>query len=423
MPSVMLPGSRLIVGALAVFVPWTVAAVACTGSADVSIVFTYTWTEANETEAANYPSNAHFSDTICALSTTSTLFVRGATASAGFVELSETGASATLIKELEDNEDVPENGVLRSPALSPGTSVGKLASFNFTVTPDVSYIGCVSMIAPSPSWVVGMRDRSLCDEKTGKFFSTSQILLTPYTSGSDTGASYSAADSKADPQGKIAVQSEGVIANYGFLTIKTNGDGPTFGSDQTSADAPTTTTTSSSSDEEAECFPSDAVVTLETGEQRVMSSLVVGDRVHIGRGVFSEVFMFTHKLADVESNFVRIQTADGQRLSLTPGHYIYINGALATAKSVVVGDVVELASGLTSSVSRISSVVLKGLYNPQTLHGNIVVDDVLVSTYTSAVEPTLAHIALSPLRMLYGLLGCSSGALEHSAPQIAASTW
>ena len=42
-----------------------------------------------------------------------------------------------------------------------------------------------------------------------------------------------------------------------------------------------------------------------------------------------------------------------------------------------------------------------GLYNPHTLHGDIVVDGVLTSTYTAAFSPTLAHVALAPLRALY----------------------
>ena len=43
----------------------------------------------------------------------------------------------------------------------------------------------------------------------------------------------------------------------------------------------------------------------------------------------------------------------------------------------------------------------RGLYNPHTLHGDVVVDGVLTSTYTGVVHPALAHALLAPLRQLY----------------------
>ena len=56
---------------------------------------------------------------------------------------------------------------------------------------------------------------------------------------------------------------------------------------------------------------------------------------------------------------------------------------------------------------------VKGLYNPLTLAGDIVVDGILASTYTKAVTPKMAHAALAPLRMMYEirvyLLGPSEG--------------
>lgn len=40
----------------------------------------------------------------------------------------------------------------------------------------------------------------------------------------------------------------------------------------------------------------------------------------------------------------------------------------------------------------------RGLYNPQTKHGSIIVNNILAGTYTTAVAPGLVHAVLAPLR-------------------------
>jgi Hint module len=100
--------------------------------------------------------------------------------------------------------------------------------------------------------------------------------------------------------------------------------------------------------------------------------------------------------------FVTLRTEAGASLSASPGHYIYINGNLATALTAVVGDELWLADGSSTRIVAINHERLRGLYNPQTLHGDLIVDGVVVSTYTTAVEPRFAHAALlGPARALY----------------------
>ena len=137
------------------------------------------------------------------------------------------------------------------------------------------------------------------------------------------------------------------------------------------------------------------------GNTKKMSELAVGDKVITHNGVFSEVFMFSHRLEEATYNFVEIKTAANTTLAITPNHYLYINGALAEARDVKVGDRLTLASGKPAKVLSVGRVKKDGLYNPHTLQGDIVVDGVLTSTYTSAFSPTLAHVVLAPLRGLY----------------------
>jgi Hint module len=146
-----------------------------------------------------------------------------------------------------------------------------------------------------------------------------------------------------------------------------------------------------------------------------MDQLRIGDRVKVATHSFSDVFMFTHKLHSVDATFVVIRTASGHTISATPGHYIYVNGALASTASVKIGDKLELSTGAQCTVVSVSEAVQTGLFNPQTLHGDIVVNGVLASTYTTAVSPMFGHAGLCPLRMVYSALGMTLGLLENGA--------
>lgn len=189
---------------------------------------------------------------------------------------------------------------------------------------------------------------------------------------------------------------------------------------------PSTRSTDSSpeaaDDDEGVCFPADATVELENGFVIKMSEVAVGDVVKVGVNDFSRVFMFTHKKADTTNQFVSLRTSTGE-IELTSGHYLYVNGALAAASTVNVGDSVTLASGAKTAVEAVGSVSRAGLYNPQTVSGNVVVNGVLASTYTTAVEPTFAHAVLSPFRMLANLgvtftnLESGGGAMTSVAPK------
>jgi hypothetical protein len=149
------------------------------------------------------------------------------------------------------------------------------------------------------------------------------------------------------------------------------------------------------------CFPASATVLLESGATKTMSELTIGDSVLVGVGKFSDVFMFTHALANEVNSFIELSTVSGDKLALSAGHYLYINGAMMSSETAKEGDTVELGSGASSIIASAKRVSMRGLYNPHTLHGDIVVDNVRTSTYTTAVQPTLAHSLLAPLRALF----------------------
>jgi Hint module len=174
------------------------------------------------------------------------------------------------------------------------------------------------------------------------------------------------------------------------------------------------------------CFPAESTVLVESGHNKRMDKLEVGDRVLVGDGTFSQIFMFTHKVGDeIGREFVRITTDSGNAIVATKGHYIPTAGnGLSAAGSVRVGDqlfVSDSRGRLTSAtVTSTERVTRTGLYNPQTVRGDIVVDGIVASTYTTAVEPRLAHAILTPLRAVYRWFGMYSSGLESGSGALSA---
>lgn len=147
------------------------------------------------------------------------------------------------------------------------------------------------------------------------------------------------------------------------------------------------------------CFPGEATVELLDGRKQMMKDLKVGDVVKTGVNEFSPVFLFTHHAGKQISEFIKLTVKSGESIFLTRGHMIYANGDMKIASEVAVGDILWLGTGKTSAVVCRSIQTKKGLFNPQTT-GDIVVNDIITSTYTFHVVPDLAHLLLAPFRVL-----------------------
>lgn len=131
--------------------------------------------------------------------------------------------------------------------------------------------------------------------------------------------------------------------------------------------------------------------------------------------------MFSHRLSAAKAEFIQIKTVDGYMLALTANHYLYVNGALAVASTVKVDDKLTTRNGSSTAVASVGLVWDQGLYNPHTMDGNVVVNGILTSTYTSDVAPSLAHAALWPIRMLHSLgHNVVNGAFDSGSDLIAA---
>lgn len=166
----------------------------------------------------------------------------------------------------------------------------------------------------------------------------------------------------------------------------------------------------------AACFPGFATAELASGARVPLSALRVGDVVRASPTEFSPVYGFTHRSPTASSAYISLTTAANLTLTLTPGHYLYASrggrgaAALTAAAAVRAGDTLTTRSGAQTAVTRAARLAPRprGLYNPHTLHGDIVVDGLAASTYTTAVAPAVAHAALAPARALYRLFGVAA---------------
>lgn len=163
--------------------------------------------------------------------------------------------------------------------------------------------------------------------------------------------------------------------------------------------------TSGDDDDESACFPADARVRLANGSEKRMDEVEIGDVVEVSEEKFSRIFSFTHRDAGARTSFVTIRTECGRILSASAGHLLYANDMLLAAEKISPTDRLRLANGESTRVSAIGYHVKRGLYNPQTEQGDIVVNGIMASTYTTAIRAEVAHAALTPVRAIYGMCG------------------
>lgn len=145
------------------------------------------------------------------------------------------------------------------------------------------------------------------------------------------------------------------------------------------------------------CFPSSSLVTLRNGSHLPISELCVGDEVLVDQNSYSTVFAFSHRHEHLQSLFYVLRTSCGKLVSATKGHFIYADNRLLPIERIHIGQMLRTVNG-ESQVISIHTQVSKGIYNPQTLHGNIVVNGIIASTYTKSLTINIAHAALTPLR-------------------------
>jgi hypothetical protein len=111
--------------------------------------------------------------------------------------------------------------------------------------------------------------------------------------------------------------------------------------------------------------------------------------------------MLTRERPAANSSHIRIETSSGAALTLIMGLQMYANDTFTAAEDVTTSDRKTFASGEASAVSGVSRFSSRGMFHPQPLQGDIMVDGVLASTYIRAVAPAVAHELAAPQHALF----------------------
>jgi len=204
--------------------------------ANYTVTFTSNWTQtAHPHSSGNLPGNAHWSKLVGATHNDQVVFVEmGGLASPGVEDIAELGSNTIFFSEVNgaialnhanfiiDGDDLP-------------TAEGQIIINDIITTEDYPLLTLLSMIAPSPDWMIAMNSLSLLDIN-GEWIDEIIINLYPYDAGTDSGVDYTSPNMNTDPQepitskqgmtpfsneilGSITITLEGVILEVEDVTL------------------------------------------------------------------------------------------------------------------------------------------------------------------------------------------------------------
>jgi hypothetical protein len=186
---------RNFISALALLAAASTAMADVAPAAEYELVFNATWSEESHPQDFPYPT-PHFSGLIGGTHDDLITFWQvGELASEGIRQVAELGTKTALQAEVNAQIALGHAGeVISGPGINPSPGT---ASDTFTATVDFPYASVVSMIAPSPDWFVGVSGVSLM--AGGMWASEIVVELYPFDAGTDSGATYKAANNPTIP--------------------------------------------------------------------------------------------------------------------------------------------------------------------------------------------------------------------------------
>ena len=171
--------------------------------ATYSVTFTSNWTQAAHPHpSGNLPGNAHWSKLVGATHNNDVVFVEmGGLATQGVENIAEMGSNAVFFSEVNsaiaanfanaiiDGDDLP-------------SAEGQIVIDEIVTTEDYPLLTLLSMIAPSPDWMIAINSISL--RNGSDWIDEINIDLYPYDAGTDSGVDYTSPDLETDPQESIS---------------------------------------------------------------------------------------------------------------------------------------------------------------------------------------------------------------------------
>lgn len=204
--------------------------------ATYSVTFTSNWTQtAHPHSSGNLPGNAHWSKLVGATHNDQVVFVEmGGLATPGVEDIAELGSNTIFFTEVNSAIALNyANSVIDGDDLP--TAEGQIIINDIITTEDFPLLTLLSMIAPSPDWMIAINSVSLMDTD-GDWIDEIILNLYPYDAGTDSGVDYTSTNMNTDPQdpisskqgmtpfsneiiGSITITLEGVILGVEDVTL------------------------------------------------------------------------------------------------------------------------------------------------------------------------------------------------------------
>ena len=173
-------------------------------TATYSVVFESNWSQNTHPHpSGNFPSNAHWSKLVGATHNDQVTFlVMGEIATPGIENVAETGNNTVFFSEVNtaiSNETA--YSLIDGPGLS--TALGNIVIDEIITTNEFPLLSLVSMIAPSPDWMIAINSTSLMDTDNN-WIDEISIDLYPYDAGTDSGTDYTSSNMDTNPKEPIS---------------------------------------------------------------------------------------------------------------------------------------------------------------------------------------------------------------------------
>ena len=145
-------------------------------------------------------------------------------------------------------------------------------------------------------------------------------------------------------------------------------------------------------------------VQLKNGIVKLISDVVIVDRVRVCSAGFSTIHIFMHKQRQSVARILTVDRKQQTQVTLTRNNFMYTNGKLVAARDVAVGDFIQLEHGALVPVVAVIAFLGKGFYNARAVHGDIVVNN-SISPSADIVAVEVPTSSACSLRFLYCTLG------------------
>ncbi|KAL9952224.1 hypothetical protein ACROYT_G039445 [Oculina patagonica] len=190
------------------------AGVKCPGTANYTMTFRGLWKQDRHPSEA-LPGGAHFSRLIgCSHGADYVMWRDGRKASPGVKLVAETGGTSTLMNEITAQLTMKKAWqlILSSGGTGPEPVV---TGIPVQVTSNFSKVSVITMLAPSPDWIIGIDSLDMCNNGTWRE-SYDVTMSPPWDAGTDDGLLFTSGNSPSNPVvniSQITNNTEGAFKN------------------------------------------------------------------------------------------------------------------------------------------------------------------------------------------------------------------